>query len=205
MSTRTEVLDRHSPMLESITPLAAAQLAQYVLRNALLELEVRLSGQLETDLIIEDLYRPLPVIESHENGYVTNMPNEKAVRLGLLPATEPGQAASVEVVSDPGNAPKPQALIDWSAPDRLSRLPDELRVTVDVLAKQEATWRQVSKPQRLAILQWAVQTINPVHPPTMDEFNSLRPSWMPTASSMTMTVLEGGWKELEHLWAAAAV
>ena len=45
MSTRTEVLDRHSPMLESITPLAAAQLAQYVLRNALLELEVRLSGQ----------------------------------------------------------------------------------------------------------------------------------------------------------------
>lgn len=172
---RDEIFRRHSEALGDLTTVPAV-LAKYVLRNALLDLEVTLSAA---------------------------VPHVPEVSFGNIKTEVSSEAKKAPTRGQPGRLAQRLMEIDWLIEERLNRLGDaDLIPIVLKISEGRSEWGKQEKDVRLAILRWVVTQMNPKEPPTMREFDRLRPVWMPTATGLATGLLGGQWREMNGWWAA---
>ena len=194
MGVRDEVFERHCQAFEDIALMAnvaaSAKLAQYVLRNALFDLEMAMQHSpapaASMGRMLQGLDAPVALYAEAE------VSSEEGKVSGPAPQQRrPGRWTN----------PLPKESLDWRDEERTGRLALELRLTVSQLALGEITWRSLEREIRLSILQWVVKELSPDRMPSMREFEGRQPHWMPSASALALTPLNGRWNTMVDWWA----
>ena len=189
MSLRSEIEAKH---LEALTAMLTAEtlvLARYVLRNALLEMEILCQAQQRGTASVS-------LVDVKTNGHVAPEVFSEAGKAPKVPATElmsPRGAATATRLVPSGMA--------WGTPDQLSRLDPRLHSEVGELEAGNRQWGAYDKEVRLTLLQWILKEIDPTKLPTMSLFDKLSPQWTPSSSGIAGTLLAGRWSTAGKWWA----
>ncbi len=189
MSLRSEVEEKHVEALTAMLTAETLVLARYVLRNALLEMEILCQAQQRGTASVS-------LVDVKTNGHVAPEVFSEAGKATKQPMLMSGRgpAAATRQVP-PGMA--------WGTPDQLSRLDPRLHGEIAALEAGNRQWGAYDKEVRLTLLQWIMKEISPTKVPTMSLFDKLSPQWTPSSSGIAGTLLAGRWSTASRWWEVA--